>query len=194
MKPSEDPRIVMTLDAGGTHFRFSAVRRNKTVAGPVRMPSNGGDLDRCLGNIVEGFTRIRKECPESPAAISFAFPGPADYPNGIIGDLGNLPAFRGGVVLGPMLRGRFGIPVYINYEIGIGNKTGNRDAALEDPAQLKSFLEGRTRVITVPGGNGALEYDSLQRVGIGVSRMGTSRAVSVGAYAFALHKLDEESI
>ena len=42
------------------------------------------------------------------------FPGPADYPNGIIGDLGNLPGFRGGVALGPMLEEKFGIPVFIN--------------------------------------------------------------------------------
>ena len=48
-------------------------------------------------------------------AISFAFPGPADYPNGIIGGLGNLPAFKGGgIALGPMLADRFGIPVFIN--------------------------------------------------------------------------------
>lgn len=370
MNPGEDQRIVMTLDAGGTNFRFSAVRGNEAVAGQVLMPSNGDDLDKCLGNIVEGFTRIREGCPESPAAISFAFPGPADYPNGIIGDLGNLPAFRGGVALGPMLRGLFGIPVYINndgdlfaygeaiagflpyvndllrragspkryrnllgvtlgtgfgggivsegrllagdnsisgevwllrnrmhgemnaeegasiravrrvyaeeadlqeeqapepkdiYEIGVGRRPGNRGAAveafrrlgvvvgdvlanaltlldglavvgggiasawplfsgplmdelngsytnfegkrfrrlasvacnLEDPAQLKSFLEGRLSTLTVPGSGSTVEYDSLRRVGIGVSRMGTSRAVSMGAYAFALNKLDEENI
>ena len=48
-------------------------------------------------------------------AISFAFPGPADYPTGIIGDLGNLPAFKGGgVALGPMLEDRFGVPVFMN--------------------------------------------------------------------------------
>ena len=47
-------------------------------------------------------------------AISFAFPGPADYPAGIIDNMSNLPAFRGGVALGPMLEDRFGIPVFIN--------------------------------------------------------------------------------
>ena len=46
--------------------------------------------------------------------ISFAFPGPADYEHGIIGDLPNFPAFRGGVALGPYLREQFGIPVFIN--------------------------------------------------------------------------------
>ncbi len=34
---------------------------------------------------------------EKPSAICFAFPRPADYPNGIIGELPNLSAFRGGI-------------------------------------------------------------------------------------------------
>lgn len=50
-----------------------------------------------------------------PAAISFAFPGPADYPNGIIGGwLPNFPSFRDGVALGPFLQEKFGVPVFIN--------------------------------------------------------------------------------
>jgi len=112
--PKNDKRIVMTLDAGGTNFRFSAIRGDKAVTETVAMPSCGDQLDKCLANIVEGFTRIAAECPKPPVAISFAFPGPADYPSGIIGDLGNLPGFRGGVALGPMLERHFGIPVFIN--------------------------------------------------------------------------------
>ena len=57
---------------------------------------------------------MKKLLPEPPVAISFAFPGPADYKNGIIGDLPNFPAFRGGVALGPFLQKHFDIPVYIN--------------------------------------------------------------------------------
>jgi glucokinase len=53
-------------------------------------------------------------CPYPPVAISFAFPGPADYPRGIIGDLGNLPCFQGGVPLGAILEDEFEIPVFIN--------------------------------------------------------------------------------
>ena len=109
-----DPRIVMTLDAGGTSFRFSALRGDQPVTDVIVMPSNADDRGRCLATLVEGFTRTRQQCPEPPVALSFAFPGPADYPNGIIGDLPNLPAFRGGVALGPMLRDRFDLPVFIN--------------------------------------------------------------------------------
>lgn len=367
MSSTSDNRIVMTLDAGGTNFRFAAMRGHKPVTRTVALPSNGDNLDRCLANIGEGFARVKKLCPKPPVAISFAFPGPADYPNGIIGDLGNLPGFRGGVALGPMLEEKFGLPVCINndgdlfaygeaiagflpyvngllkkagspkrynnlfgvtlgtgfgggivrrgelfvgdnsiagevwllrhklqprmnaeegasiravrrvyaekaglpfdqspepkaiYEIGQGNAPGHKAAALEayrqlgevvgdalghaltlvdglavvggglsgaaplflpaltkelnstytgpdgipfrrlgprafnleDPSQLEKFLAGETRVVTVPGSRRKVKYDSLARIGVGVSRLGTSEAVAIGACAFALRKLDQ---
>lgn len=356
----------MTLDAGGTNFRFSAMRGNREVTKTVVMPSHGDDLDRCLATIVEGFTRTRRRCPAAPVAISFAFPGPADYPAGIIGDLGNLPGFRGGVALGPMLSRTFGIPTFINndgdlfvygeaiggllphvngllekagspkryrnlfgvtlgtgfgggivrdgelfigdnsiagevwllrnkldramnaeegaciravrrtyaeragipfakvpepkviFDIGRGRAPGVKAAAveafrrlgevagdamanalalidglavigggisgawplflpalvdelnshytapdgrtfrrlastafnLEDKAQLKAFVKGKARRVVIPGTKSRVTYDPLQRVGVGISRLGTSAAVALGAYAFALQKLD----
>lgn len=363
-----DSRVVLTLDAGGTNFRFSAIRSGKPVTETVAIPSDGDNLDKCLKNIIEGFARIKKQCPSAPAAISFAFPGPADYPKGIIGDLGNLPAFRGGVALGPMLEELFGIPTYINndgdlfaygeaicgflpyvngllesagspkryrnlvgatlgtgfgggividgrlltgdnsiagevwllrnkrnpdmnaeegasiravrrsyaekagvsmdevpepkeiYDIGMGKRPGDANAAieafarlgevtgdaianvltlidglcvigggisaawplflptlvkelngsyiepdgsqfrrlasaafnLEDPKQMKEFIKGETREISIPGSRGKMVYDPLQRVGVGISSLGTTEAVAVGAYAFALHQLDAD--
>jgi glucokinase len=365
MDIASESRIVMTLDAGGTNLRFAAMRGGKPVTPTVSLPSNGDDLTRCLANIVEGFTQVKALCPEPPSAISFAFPGPADYPSGIIGDLGNLPGFRGGVALGPMLEDEFDIPVFINndgdlfvygeaiggllphvnglleragspkryqnlfgitlgtglgggivrngelftgdnsmagevwllrnklhpamnaeegaciravrrvyagltgipfdevpepkelFEIANGKQTGSREAALEafrrlgesagdalgsaltlidglavigggvsgawplflpalvdelnstytgpdgnkfrrlastafnleDSSQLETFLKGGTRAIKVPGSGRSLAYDPLQRVGVGMSRLGTSEAVAIGAYAFALQKL-----
>lgn len=109
-----DKRIVMTLDAGGTNFVFSAIQGNEEIVEAITLPSNGGDLKRCLDTMVTGFSAIKMKLKEEPVAISFAFPGPADYVNGIIGNLNNLPAFQGGVPLGAFLKGRFGIPVYIN--------------------------------------------------------------------------------
>jgi glucokinase len=367
MDPKSDRRIVMTLDAGGTNFRFSAICGNKPVTDTVAMSSNGDNLEKCLANIVEGFARIQEQCPVFPVAISFAFPGPADYPKGIIGDLGNLQGFRGGVALGPMLEEHFGIPTFINndgdlfvygeaiagflpyvndllekagspkryhnlfgitlgtgfgggillngnllegdnsisgevwllrnkldpgmnaeegasiravrrtysekagipfeeapepkdiFEIGTGKQSGNKQAAieafrrlgevtgdamgnaltlvdglgvigggisaawplflpaltaelngsytgrdgrqfrrlasvafnLEDPAQMEKFLKGEARTITVPGSGKKVAYDPLQRIGIGISRLGTTEAVAVGAYALALQKLDQ---
>lgn len=109
-----DPRIVMTLDAGGTNLLFSAISAGREIVAPVHFPSAPDDLDLMLSTLVEGFEAVRRQLPAPPDAISFAFPGPADYAHGVIGDLPNLPAFRGGVALGPFLARRFGIPVYID--------------------------------------------------------------------------------
>ena len=61
-----------------------------------------------------GFETVRRQLADEPVAISFAFPGPADYRAGVMGDLPNFPAFRGGVALGPFLENHFGMPVFIN--------------------------------------------------------------------------------
>jgi glucokinase len=370
MNYKNDDRIVLTLDAGGTNFVFSAMQGNKEVIEPVTLPSNADDLNKCLNNIISGFTLVKEKLKAPPSAISFAFPGPADYPSGIIGDLGNLPAFRGGVALGPMLQEKFNLPVFINndgdlfvygeaiagflpyvnnllseagspkrynnlfgvtlgtgfgagivrnnelyigdnsnageiwllrnkldpkihaeegacirtvqrvyskmcnipfekapspkdiYEIGLGKKTGDKEAALEgyrqlgesvgdslsqsitlldglivigggiagasdlfmpaliaemngtyenpvgvkfprlatkaynleDENQLKEFLQGDKTEITVPFSKSKIVYDPQKRIGVGISRLGTSKAVAIGASAFALQKLDQAKI
>jgi glucokinase len=362
----EDQRVVLTLDAGGTNFVFSAIRANDEIVEPITLPSQANNLDKCLANILDGFSQVMSKVAEKPVAISFAFPGPADYPNGIIGDLANLPGFRGGVALGAMLEERFGIPVFINndgdlfvygeaisgylprvnlllsmagspkiyknlfgvtlgtgfgagivrngelfigdnaaaaeiwdvrnkkypnepaeesvsirgvrreyanfagvqfeetpspkqiYEIATGQRPGDAGAAraafqamgeamgdalantitlidgpvviggglagahtlfmptligemnstlqnlkgdkvnrmelkafnLEDAAEREAFLKGDVREIAVPGSGRKLLYDPLKRIPVGLSVLGTSKAVSVGAYAFALHALD----
>ncbi len=110
-----DERVVMTLDAGGTNFVFSAWQRGKEVIDPITFSANPSNLKACLEIIIEGFKTVEKKLISSkPVAISFAFPGPADYKNGIIGDLPNFPSFRGGVALGPMLEGIFNLPTFIN--------------------------------------------------------------------------------
>lgn len=106
--------IVMTLDAGGTNLVFSAIRGGEEIVSSVTLPTVTDDLERCLTTIREGFEKVRSLLPSSPDAISFAFPGPADYEAGIIGDLPNFSAFRNGVALGPYLEDCFGIPVFIN--------------------------------------------------------------------------------
>lgn len=356
----------MTLDAGGTNFRFSAMQAGKPVVEEIAKPSHADDLSACLQGIVRGFAEVKEKCPAPPQAISFAFPGPADYPNGIIGDLGNLPSFRGGIALGPMLQGEFGIPTFINndgdlfvygeaiggllpavnkmlaesgspkryrnlfgitlgtgfgggivrdgqlfigdnsgagevwllrnklapemnaeegasiravrrvyaekagitleetpepkdiYEIGMGEQAGHQAAAVEafrtmgevvgdamgqaltlidglaviggglsgasqlflqplvdelnghytgpdgspfrrlvpqvynlqDESQVHSFLEGDRRTVTVPGTDQKVSYDPQARLGVGMSRLGTSEAIAMGAYAFALNQLN----
>jgi glucokinase len=363
---ARDPRVVLTLDAGGTNFVFSAVQSDREVVEPITLPSHGDNLKECLEVTLEGFAKVKEKTPSAPAAISFAFPGPADYPRGIIGDLGNLPAFKGGgVALGPMREERFGIPVFLNndgdlfalgeaiagflpwvngllgeakspkryrnlfggtfgtgfgggivqdgrlwigdnsaggeiwlfrnklepqsnieeavsiravrrvyaekaglafeaspepkdiFAIGRDQKPGNREAAveafrrmgeaagdalasaitlidgcvaigggltgaadlflpalvaemnapfetpggriprlevkafnLEDPAERAAFVKGDAKEVAVPGSSRRVAYDPLQRIGVGLSRLGTSKAVALGAYAFALTELD----
>jgi len=365
---TNDNRIVMTLDAGGTNFVFSALQANRPVVESFALPANANNLERSLGNIVDGFRRVQGQLSAQPVAISFAFPAPADYFNGIIISPCNLPAYRD-VALGPMLEDRFALPTFINndgdlfaygeasagflpyvngllekagspkryrnlfgvtlgtgfgggivrdgalfigdnsmageiwvarhklerdtnaeegasirgvrrvyaaqsgvpieeapepkviYEIAEGSAAGNGPAAreafrrmgevagdaiaqavtlldglvvigggiagahrqflpaivdemngtyvspsgdrfprlaqrafnLEDPAQLEAFLRGETKELTVPGGTRKVKFDSLQRTGVGISRLGTSEATAVGAYAFALKRLDERA-
>jgi len=362
----DDNRIIMTLDAGGTNFIFSAVSNGKQAVSPITLPSNAYSLDLCLNTIIKGFLLISNQLRNNPEAISFAFPGPADYPNGVIGDLMNLPGFKGDVPLKYILQEKFKIPVFINndgnlfaygealggvlpfvnkklkeggsekrfhnligitlgtglgggivcnneliigdnsnggeiwimgnrynpkmnieesisaravqrvynelsnnnkvtlspfeiYQIGIGQKEGNKDAALESFKQLglalgdiianlvavfdgiivigggisgakklfmphtlneirsqfknysensysrtvqklfdldnehelNEFIVGKTKKIIVPETNKVIYFDSLKRTGIAFSKMGTSQAASLGAYAFALNQLDK---
>ena len=112
---SNDERTVITLDAGGTNFVFGAVQGSRFILDPITMPSHADNLAACLETMVEGFQQIIDRLDYLPAAISFAFPGPADYPGGIIGGyLPNFPSFRDGVALGPFLEDKFGLPVFIN--------------------------------------------------------------------------------
>lgn len=111
---NNDQRIVLTLDAGGTNFVFSAIQAYKEIGEHLVLPAVSDNLDKCLDLLVYGFEKVKSTLKAEPVAISFAFPGPADYKNGIIGDLPNFKAFRGGVALGPFLYNKFKIPVYIN--------------------------------------------------------------------------------
>jgi glucokinase len=362
---SKDARAVLTLDAGGQSFRFSAMRGNNEVVKSVRLVPNVGNLEHCLSTLLEGFTQVRRQLSEPPVAISFAFPGPADYPNGIIGDLPNFPSFKDGVPLKAFLEQKFGLPTFINndgdlfaygealagflpyvnrklkeagsvrryknlvgvtlgtgfgcgvtqgtklhvgdnaaaaeiwcmraknlpdcivedtvnssavirvykleagddhdvssqeiYDIAKGSKQGNRAAALrsfallgnslgdalanilavvdglvvvgggiaqahdlfmphaiaainttigrpdgsrvprieltaynvEDEQELGSFLKGSPKKVTIAGTDISVDYDPVKRVGIGVTKLGDLRAISIGAYSFALHRLDK---
>jgi glucokinase len=141
-----DDRLVLTLDAGGTNFVFSAIKSGEEVVDPIRKSPNTHDLSLCLQTIKEGFQNVWDLLEGDPVAISFAFPGPADYKNGVIGDLANLPCFRGGVALGPMLQEHFGIPVFINndgdlfaYGEALGGILPQINADLEEKNQEKRY-------------------------------------------------------
>ena len=142
-----DSRIVLTLDAGGTNMVFGAMKGGEYIIDPITLPANSHDLDLCLGTMVKGFEAVIEKLSERPVAISFAFPGPADYPNGIIGGyLPNFPSFRDGVALGPFLQGKFGVPVFINndgdlfaYGEALGGTLPEVNAKLEALGSTKRY-------------------------------------------------------
>ncbi|MDO5524211.1 MAG: ROK family protein [Bacteroidia bacterium] len=135
---SNDSRTVLTLDAGGTNFVFSAIKNNEEIVVPLSLPAHPDNLEKCLASLVEGFGKVLENLDTPPVAISFAFPGPADYENGIIGDLPNFPAFRGGVALGPYLEDKFGLPVFINND---GNLFAYGEALAGALPQVNKLLE-----------------------------------------------------
>ena len=144
---STDPRIILTLDTGGTNMVFGAMQKGEFIVEPLTLPAHADNLDLCLQTMVEGFRTIIDQLDERPAAISFAFPGPADYPNGIIGGhLLNFPAFREGVALGPYLKKKFSMPVYINndgdlyaYGEALGGLLPEVNELLEDHGNRKKY-------------------------------------------------------
>lgn len=105
---------ILTLDAGGTNLVFNAVDSDYKITATTIFKASSNNLDEFLQKLLSGFKTINKETESTAKAISFSFPGPADYDKGIIGDLENLTFFKGGVALKDMLENEFKIPVYIN--------------------------------------------------------------------------------
>lgn len=134
----KDNRIILTLDAGGTNFLFSAMQDGKEIVPPVHLSTDSSNLDVCINQLKTGFKKVIEQLDKAPSAISFAFPGPADYPKGIIGDLCNFPCFCGGVPLGPILEEEFGIPVYINND---GDLFAYGEALMGSLPQVNARLE-----------------------------------------------------
>ena len=148
MKQQDNPqKIVVTLDAGGTNFVFGAMCNGKPIGNSLTLPSMAHDLDLCLSTLIKGFEQTISSLPYAPVAISFAFPGPADYRNGVIGGfLPNFPSFRDGVALGPMLEEHFGIPVFINndadlfaYGEAMGGALPRINRMLEEAGSAKRY-------------------------------------------------------
>lgn len=106
--------IILVLDAGGTNLVFTAVQNGHVIGKPVILPARSENLNEFLQKLIAGFKTVGEQSHKAPSAISFCFPGPADYERGIIGDLENLPFFKGGVPLKAMLENKFKIPVFIN--------------------------------------------------------------------------------
>lgn len=106
-------KTILSLDAGGTNLVFSSIEEGE-ICNEYSISTASQNLDEFLKKLISGFKEVIRSSGEKADAISFCFPGPADYEQGIIGDLENLPFFRGGIALKRMLENEFKIPVFIN--------------------------------------------------------------------------------
>ena len=75
-----------------------------------------------------------------------------------------------------------------------GEETGrvqSRIYNLDDSEEFAAFARGDQRKLKVYGFDDEVIYDPQKRIGIAISKLGASRAISVGAYTFALSQLDK---
>jgi len=113
--------------------------------------------------------------------------------------LGNGLRFTDGlVVIGGGLSGAWPVfmPMLIRKMNEPYNVNGNIIPRMEtevfnlmDDEDLKRFTEKSGKMVKVPFSEQEVWYDPSKRVGVGVTTLGTSSAVAVGAYAFAMQKL-----
>lgn len=60
---------------------------------------------------------------------------------------------------------------------------------LDDPAGLSALLAEQHQVLVVPGTQETVTYTPNKLTGIGVTRLGTTAAIALGAYAYALGEI-----
>ena len=63
---------------------------------------------------------------------------------------------------------------------------------LQADLPVKEFAKGDQRTLKVYGTDRYVAYDPQKRIGVAISKLGASNAISVGAYAFALSQLDAQ--
>lgn len=159
---------VLALDAGGTNLVFNAVQNGEITNKSFALPAKSESLTNLLEKIIHGFKEINKQTGNNAVAISFCFPGPADFENGIIGDLENLPFFRGGVALKKMLENQFKIPVFINndgdlFTLGeaIGGILPDLNAKLEANGVKKQYHNVLGVTLGTGFGGGIVQHGEL---------------------------------
>ncbi len=146
MKIEQSNITILTLDAGGTNLVFNAIDAQNEICATTLLPATSNTLNEFIDKLISGFHLINNETENAAKAISFCFPGPADYEKGIIGDLENLLFFKGGVALKQLLESEFKIPVFINndgdlFTLGeaIGGLLPKINDALKDSGNSKKY-------------------------------------------------------
>ena len=62
---------------------------------------------------------------------------------------------------------------------------------LDNPEEFAAFAKGEARELKIYGTDKTVTYDPQKRIGITIDKIGTSTAISVGAYDFALAEMDK---
>jgi hypothetical protein len=69
------------------------------------------------------------------------------------------------------------------------SKLASKVYDLDDPEELRQFIKGEQRQINIYNSEIEVTYDPQKRIGIALSKIGANKAVSLGAYTFALNQL-----
>ena len=64
---------------------------------------------------------------------------------------------------------------------------------LDSDAEFEEFAKGDMRPLKIYGSEDTVTYDPQKRIGVAISKLGASKAISLGAYAFALSELDKQA-
>ena len=62
---------------------------------------------------------------------------------------------------------------------------------LDNDEEFEQFARGASRELKVYGTDKTVTYDPQKRIGVMISKIGASKAISLGAYAFALNEVDK---
>ena len=62
---------------------------------------------------------------------------------------------------------------------------------LDNDAEFAEFAKGDQKKLKVYGSDKEVVYDPQKRIGVAISKLGASKAISLGAYTFALNQLDK---
>ena len=107
--PHDKLQTVLTLDAGGTNFVFSAIRDNIEIIQPIELPAYPDDLQQCWKSLCSGSGGDQPDRQSRQQSVSHSLA--ADYINDHRGSA-KFPAFGG--VIGSLHDEQVKIPVFIN--------------------------------------------------------------------------------
>ena len=61
---------------------------------------------------------------------------------------------------------------------------------LDNEEEFRTFALGESRELKVYGSDDVVIYDPMKRTGLAITTIGASKAISIGAYSYALSQID----